>query len=109
MNPLHDAFPTSCEISRSPQLAVTGLLHEALHAAQLALRSVHPDLSNPSLSIGSPRLPSVELAHLILHHSTRLADLLARYRSTLDEEWRRPWTFSHPLPRAHSQPQNQPD
>lgn len=108
MNLPYDALPTSHEVSRTPQLALTGLLQEALYVAHLSLRAVHPDLRDPSPPAGSRLLPSVELARLILQHINLLADLLTRYRTTLDDEWHRPWALADPDRNRWSPTQDEP-
>jgi hypothetical protein len=108
MNPLYDGFPTAPEVSRTPQLAVTGLLREALYAADLSLRAVHPDLRDAFPAAGSRLLPSAELARLILQHMNLLADLLTRYRATLDDEWHRPWFLADPDRSRWSPNENEP-
>jgi hypothetical protein len=95
----YDALPNSCEMAFAPQLAVTGLLYEALHAASLSLRAAHPEIADPSTRF---LRPSAEIAKTLLPQLHLLSNLLARYRSVLGAERSHPWAVPH-LP-ASSKP-----
>jgi hypothetical protein len=103
MNP-NDALPTSYEVARAPQLALTGLLHEALYATSLSLRAAHPDLHSSSARW---LRPSSEIAQTLLPQMNLLADLLARYRLVLHAEASHPWAIP-PAPPPGQPPDNEP-
>ena len=99
-----DALPTSHEVARSPQLAVTGLLHEALYVASLSLRAAHPDLTDRSARFLKP---SAEIAKTLLPQMNLLCDLLARYRSVLEAEYLHPWAIP-PAPKPWKPTEEEP-
>lgn len=84
------ACPPAAQLARTPQLAVTSLLAEALFATRRSLRAAHPDLGHRA---ARGRRPSAEVAKLLLPQLKLLADLLAHYRAVLEAERRHPWAI----------------
>lgn len=94
MNPFYDALPNAVELRFAPQLAATGLLHEALHVATLALGDAHPQLRHASTRFLRPSDEIVKTS--LLPQIQLLRDLLARYRSVLIAERDHPWDIPRP-------------
>jgi hypothetical protein len=74
---------TPVEIALNPELAVIGVLQQAITMTIRSLAAAHPELSEMEFPAWMTQYPSVITARSLVRHLELLSELLPEYRAAL--------------------------